>query len=355
MAISQCSLTWKTRKSLYIQYDVLKYTTVYNQNGSFIVNDYEYLQDIQLKDAGNNNSVLQLKLVLPWTNHIYIEYDLTTKWPPTVVSKTEPTADQELPEILPSSDPTTKPKPNPSPSQPDDSLNIHYTVVVKGYWCITFKYLTVVFDLFMCLGPYEFLHDITCNKTKKSFQQSQFQLSSCRSSSINFAAVTTTITKNTDYMPDRSPVRVISSVYRQALIARFWSTMRSIIHTDLLVKHLETYSPHTGHLFDKYNRLKQQTENHDRSQPLKLEIPPATAQIQEIDDISLSPINFNSIIARVEMKVKAEAAEAKSTVNLSIPGAPNRSPLRSGMPLFYHLPLNSNNYFSLKQNQVKFK
>lgn len=211
----------------------------------------------------------------------------------------------------------------------------------------------------MYLGPYEFLHDITCNKTKKSFQQSQFQLSSCRSSSINFAAVTTAVTttimKNTDYMPDRSPARVISSVYRQALIARFWSTMRSIIHTDLLIKHLETYSPSTGHLFDKYNQTKQQTENHDRSQPLKLEIPPATAQIQEIDDISLSPINLNSIIAKIEMTVKAEAAEAKSTVNLSIPGAPNRSPLRSGMPLFYHLPLNSNNYFSLKQNQIKLK
>lgn len=156
-------------------------------------------------------------------------------------------------------------------------------------------------------------------------------------------------------MTDRSSTRVISSVYRQALIARFWSTMRSIVQTDLLIKHLETYSPNTGHLFDNINQSKPQNENHDRSQPLNLEIPPVTTQIQEIDDISLSPINLNSIIAKIEMAVNTDASEAKSAVNLSVPGAPNRSPLRSGMPLFYHLPLNSNSYFSLRQNQIKLK
>lgn len=79
----------------------------------------------------NNSSKLILKLVLPWTNHIYIEYDLTMKWPPPVIPKPESLIDQELPEILPSQ-PTTKSKQGPLPPQPDDSLNIHYNVVVKG-------------------------------------------------------------------------------------------------------------------------------------------------------------------------------------------------------------------------------
>ncbi|VVC33882.1 Hypothetical protein CINCED_3A021397 [Cinara cedri] len=302
------------------------------------------VKDIQLKDAGNNNNSvlditnpckLHLKLVLPWTNHIYIEYDIITKWPPPVIPM-EPIVIQNITENP--SDSTTESKQVPPQPQPDDSLNIHYTVVVKG--------------------PYEFLHDITCSKTKKYLEQSQtarsfkFQLSSCRSSSISFAAATTTITKKTDYiMSDRSSTRVISSMYRQALIARFWSTMQSIVQTDVLIKHLETYSPSTGHLFDSENQPKQQTENHDLS-PLKLEIP-LTTEIDEIDDICLSPLSLNSIIDHIVMTANADGAESKSTVNLAIPGALNKSPLLNGVPLFYHLPLNSNYYFSLKQNKVK--
>lgn len=76
----------------------------------------------------NNSSKLQLKLILPWTNHIYIEYDITVKWPPSVKKKIEPTIIEETPEIVEPSTPTTQP---PASIQLD-SLNIYYTVSVKG-------------------------------------------------------------------------------------------------------------------------------------------------------------------------------------------------------------------------------
>jgi len=76
----------------------------------------------------NNSSKLQLKLILPWTNHIYIEYDITVKWPPSFKKKVEPIIIEETPEPVEPSTPTTKP---PASIQLD-SLNIYYTVSVKG-------------------------------------------------------------------------------------------------------------------------------------------------------------------------------------------------------------------------------
>lgn len=77
-----------------------------------------------------NSSKLQLKFILPWTNHIYIEYDLIVKWPP-VISKNEPMIFNDIPEIQVPSTPTTQPTPAPAPP-PENCLNIHYSVVVKG-------------------------------------------------------------------------------------------------------------------------------------------------------------------------------------------------------------------------------
>lgn len=83
---------------------------------------------------------------MPWTNHIYIEYDLIMKWPPPVVTKIEPKVVQETPKLPVQSDSTTLPadEPAPLPAQPDDSLNIHYTVSVKGYNYSVVKYSTIV-------------------------------------------------------------------------------------------------------------------------------------------------------------------------------------------------------------------
>lgn len=104
---------------------------------------YKSFQDIQFKDAGNNNvilnitnsSKLHIKFILPWTNHIYIEYELIVKWPPPVISTTDPiTIVQETPKIqiqVPK-DSTTQPMQTPEPLRPDGCLNIHYTVIVKG-------------------------------------------------------------------------------------------------------------------------------------------------------------------------------------------------------------------------------
>lgn len=190
----------------------------------------------------------------------------------------------------------------------------------------------------------------------KLSRQCQFQLSSYRSSSIVVTAATTTITKNTDLIPDRSSTqRVVTSKYRQALIARFWSTMHSIVQTDLLVKHLETYSPSTGHLndYNNCNASNQQNTNHDRQQPLKQENP-VSSQIQQTEDSNKSPNSSTNSNPKAEIPANTGTKEAKS-VNFSASGIPNRSPLRSGMPLFYHLPINSNTSFSVKQNQVKLK
>lgn len=153
--------------------------------------------------------------------------------------------------------------------------------------------------------------------------------------------------------------RVVTSKYRQALIARFWSTMRSIVQSDLLIKHLETYSPNTGHLSDYSNceQSKQQNENHDQLQTLKIENQ-LSPQIQPIDDTnSLSPNSINASVSKMstsQTTVNTGITEAKSA-NIVVPGVSSRSPLRSGIPLFYNPSTNSNASFPSKQSQVKLK
>lgn len=205
------------------------------------------------------------------------------------------------------------------------------------------------------------MHDITCNRGKNSqlltqlAPKFQFHLSSCRSSSVSVTASTTTITKNNDLMPGGSSPnnhRIVTSKYRQALIARFWSTMRSIVQADLLIKHLETYSSSTGHL-TKHEPLRQQNENHERQQPPSTLDNQQSPQIQQTDDStsSLSPNSTNTSVSKIDVSVSTVVTEAKSG-NVLIPGVPNRSPLRNGIPLFYHPPTNPP---VLKQNQVRLK
>lgn len=80
----------------------------------------------------NDSGILQLKFILPWTNHIYIEYELIVKWPPQVVSKIGSSVAEANPEVLAPLASTTQPKKVPEPPQPESCLNIHYTVSVKG-------------------------------------------------------------------------------------------------------------------------------------------------------------------------------------------------------------------------------
>lgn len=74
-----------------------------------------------------SSSKLYLKFILPWTNHIYIEYELTMKWP--IASKCIPTIvqSQNLAEIQ---GPTNKPQ-SDKVSETDDS-KIHFSILVKG-------------------------------------------------------------------------------------------------------------------------------------------------------------------------------------------------------------------------------
>jgi len=132
--------------------------------------------------------------------------------------------------------------------------------------------------------------------------------------------------------------------------------MRSIVQTDMLLKHLETYSPSTGHLIDYSicSHPRKQNDNYDRKQ-LKLEIT-VTPQIQ--DTVIFKPTNMNAVLNNNMPKADMTLITGMSDVNSSnflMSGIPNRSPLRSGMPLFYYLPTNSNTSFSLKQSQVKLK
>ncbi|XP_075219216.1 KICSTOR complex protein SZT2-like isoform X2 [Lycorma delicatula] len=96
------------------------------------------IKSIYLKD-----NKIEVNLVLPWSNHIYIEYFAVSEWP--------------------------------------ESNLIHYCISIKA--------------------PYEFLHDITC-LMKKPFQ----------------------------------------SPYRQAVVSRFWSTLKTLTQSDLLLAHLDSFS-----------------------------------------------------------------------------------------------------------------
>ncbi|XP_066906429.1 KICSTOR complex protein SZT2 isoform X3 [Halyomorpha halys] len=89
---------------------------------------------------------LEITMVLPWSNHIFIEYVITSEWPISSFKNL-----------------------------------VHYSLSVKA--------------------PYEFLHDITCLMKK----------------------------------PFHSP-------YRQAVVSRFWGTLKTLSHTDLLLSHLDSFS-----------------------------------------------------------------------------------------------------------------
>lgn len=195
-------------------------------------------------------------------------------------------------------------------------------------------------------------------------------MSSCRSSSISVATATTTITRNLNLLPERSYSSIerrVTSKYRQALIARFWLTMRSIAQTDLLVKHLEAYSPSTGHLVNSDNcnqpleqneiiqdQLLQKQENHQT-----VEIEPLLQVIQNIQVLETTEIlqlddssNLNSNNSKTDTVFKTEKTEA-NPLSFLASEVPNKSPLHNGVPLFYYLATNSNTSFSLKQNQFK--
>lgn len=174
-------------------------------------------------------------------------------------------------------------------------------------------------------------------------------------------------------LPERSYSSIeqkVTSKYRQALIARFWSTMRSIAQTDLLVKHLESYSPSTGHLtkFENCNQAIEQNEIEEEQLPKQenqqveqIEEPSSqiiqnlqvleTTQILQLDDSSVVSSNLNSSDSKTDTVFGTEKAEAK-LLSLLTSEVPKKSPLHSGVPLFYHLETNSN---CLKQNQFKTK
>lgn len=80
----------------------------------------------------SNSSELQLKFILPWTNHIYIEYDLIMKWPPSAVSKTEVLAVHKTAEIQVPSPLIPQSTELPEPLELDNTENIYYSITVKG-------------------------------------------------------------------------------------------------------------------------------------------------------------------------------------------------------------------------------
>ncbi|KAL1130345.1 hypothetical protein AAG570_013283 [Ranatra chinensis] len=98
-----------------------------------------------IKNVHMKGNDLEVTLVLPWSNHIFIEYVVTSQWP-----------------------------------EQSDINSVHYILSVKA--------------------PYEFLHDITC-LMKKRFH----------------------------------------SPYRQAVVSRFWSTLKTLSHTDLLLSRLDSF------------------------------------------------------------------------------------------------------------------
>lgn len=95
---------------------------------------------------------IEINMVLPWKNHVYIEYIITSQ-----LSSSKNTSSQ-------------------SPS----SGMVHYSVCIEA--------------------PYEFLHDITCLLKK----------------------------------PFKSP-------YRQAVVSRFWGTLKNLTHSDQLLVHLNSF------------------------------------------------------------------------------------------------------------------
>ncbi|XP_014246112.1 KICSTOR complex protein SZT2-like isoform X2 [Cimex lectularius] len=102
-----------------------------------------------IKNVHLRGNDLEVTMMLPWSNHIYLEYIITSEWPPVAAKNL-----------------------------------VHYVLSIKA--------------------PYEFLHDITC-LMKKPFQ----------------------------------------SPYRQAVVSRFWCTLKTLSHTDILLSHLDSFSENT--------------------------------------------------------------------------------------------------------------
>ncbi|XP_054280353.1 KICSTOR complex protein SZT2-like isoform X2 [Macrosteles quadrilineatus] len=102
-------------------------------------------EGFMIKNISVKESQLEVCLMLPWANHIYIEYIVLCEWP-----------------VPPNS-------------------SVRFYISIKA--------------------PYEFLHDITC-LIKKQFQ----------------------------------------SPYRQAVVTRFWTTIKTLAQSDLLLAHLDSFS-----------------------------------------------------------------------------------------------------------------
>jgi len=200
-------------------------------------------------------------------------------------------------------------------------------------------------------------------------------LSSCRSSSISIATATTTITRDLNLLPEtyNSIEKRVTSKYRQALIARFWLTMRSIAQTDLLVKHLEAYSSSTGHLNNPDNCNQpleqneiiydQQLQKQENQQIIGSNLEPSsqvlqnlqileTPQILQLDDSNVNSSNLNNTNSKTDIVFTTEKTES-NLLSYMASEIPNKSPLHSGVPLFYYSASNSNTSFSLKQSQFK--
>lgn len=76
---------------------------------------------------------------MPWTNHIYIEYELYLKWPPPPLITTPGLTDAEkLPDLSVLLTQQTKTPPSSPTPTPDGSSNIHYSILVKGIKITTY-------------------------------------------------------------------------------------------------------------------------------------------------------------------------------------------------------------------------
>ncbi|KDR22159.1 hypothetical protein L798_02722 [Zootermopsis nevadensis] len=121
-----------------------------------------------IKNINIRENHVEVSLVLPWKNHIYIEYTVSCQWPPSSSDS-----------VRPSSSPLSAPG-GSSPWVYSGCGVVHYSISIDA--------------------PYEFLHDITC-PLKKQFK----------------------------------------SQYRQAVVSRFWTTLKNLSRSDQLLVHLNSF------------------------------------------------------------------------------------------------------------------
>ncbi|PSN35432.1 Protein SZT2 [Blattella germanica] len=124
------------------------------------------LSNINIRD-----SHVEVGLVLPWKNDIYIDYTVSCQWPPS--------SDCTVPGSGPVSVSGVS-GPGLGPWVYTGSGIVHYSISIEA--------------------PYEFLHDITCLLKK----------------------------------PFKSP-------YRQAVVSRFWTTLKNLTRSDQLLVHLNSF------------------------------------------------------------------------------------------------------------------